>query len=477
MNGKIIEGKMFINGNWKKGRQYIDVSNPFTNETIGKVPKAEDKDIERCIDAAVSSFQISKTLPAYERARILEEVSEKIDENQEELSQLISLESGKPIRYALGEVKRAVETFKFASIEAREIYGKVIPMDAASKGKDYFGFYLRVPKGVILAITPFNFPLNLVAHKVAPAIASGNSVILKPASVTPLISLRLGEIFEDAGLPQGILNILFGSGNKVGIKLVRDDRINMVTFTGSLAVGEIIIKEAGIKTVTLELGNNSAVIIEDVNDLTDVVDRLIVGAFAYSGQVCISVQRIYVNRKLSDNFISLFTKKTEKLKIGDPFDPDTDIGPMITSSEAKRAVEWIEEAKSQGAKVVTGGRCEEKIIFPTILTDVSKEMKVIKDEVFAPVVSIIPYDDFDEAIKLADETKYGLQTGVYTKDINKILKAVDEINVGGLILNDFPTFRVDHMPYGGVKKSGMGREGLKYAIEEMTEIKLVIIKR
>ncbi len=477
MDEKIIEGKMFINGKWKPGKNYFDVVNPFTDEVIGSIPIADDKDIENTIDAAVSAFQISKSLTAYERARLLEEVSKKIDENQKELSKLIALESGKPIRYALGEVKRAVETFKFASIEAKEIYGEVIPMDAAERGKDYFGFYIRVPKGVILAITPFNFPLNLVAHKVAPAIASGNSVILKPASVTPLISLKLIDIFENAGLPQGVLNILFGAGSEVGMKLVKDNRINMVTFTGSLAVGEIIKREAGFKTITLELGSNSAVVVEDVEDLPGVVDRLIVGAFAYSGQVCISVQRIYVNRKLFDDFLTLFVEKTKKLKLGNPLNPETDIGPMITTSETTRAMEWLEEAKSKGAKVQTGGKNEGNIIFPTVLTNVSKEMRVIKDEVFAPVVSIVPYDNFDEALKLADETKFGLQAGVYTKDVNKIFKAVDTINVGGLILNDFPTFRVDHMPYGGVKKSGMGREGLKYAVEEMTEIKLVVIKR
>jgi len=473
----MINGRMFINGNWRDGKQYIEVVNPFSNEIIGRVPKAEDKDIEDSINTAVSSFQTSKTLTAYERASILGEVSKKIEKQQKELSKLISLESGKPIRYALGEVKRAVETFKFASIEAQEIYGKVIPMDAATKGKDYFGFYLRVPKGVILAITPFNFPLNLVAHKVGPAIASGNSVILKPASVTPLISVKLGEIFENAGLPKGILNIIFGSGSDVGRKLVRDERIKMVTFTGSLPVGEVIKREAGFKTVTLELGNNSPVVLEDVDDLHQVVDRLIIGAFAYSGQVCISVQRIYVNRNLFDDFVSLFVEKTEKLKIGDPLLPDTDIGPMISPSEATRVMDWLNEATSEGAKVLTGGERKKDIILPTVLTNVSKEMRVVKDEVFAPVVSIVPYDNFDEAIKLANETKYGLQAGVFTKNVDNIFKAVDSINAGGLILNDFPTFRVDHMPYGGVKKSGMGREGLKYAIEEMTEIKLVVIKK
>ncbi len=468
---------MFINGNWEKGSLYNDVTNPFSGEIIGKVPKADESDIERSISSALNSSRISKALPAYERARILQKVSRKIEERQEELAKLIALESGKPIRYALGEIKRAAETFRFASIEAQQNYGEVIPMDAASRGKEYFAFSIRVPRGVILAITPFNFPLNLVAHKVAPALASGNSIILKPASATPLIAFRLGEILEDAGLPEGIINIIYGSGSDVGLKLVRDERIQMVTFTGSLPVGQIIKREAGFKTVTLELGNNSAVVVEDVQDLSAVVNRLIIGAFAYSGQVCISIQRIYVNRKLFDDFLLLFIKKTKEQKIGDPLDPDTDIGPMIAPSEISRIREWLKEAKAMGARIITGDKSEGNVMFPTVLTNVSNEMRVMKDEVFAPVVSIIPYDNFDDALQLVNDTQYGLQAGVYTKDIDKITSAIDTIDVGGLIINDFPTFRVDHMPYGGVKKSGIGREGLKYAIAEMTDIKLIVIRK
>ncbi len=473
----MINARMLINGNWEKSTESIDVSNPYSGEIIGAIPKSTEKDIEGAVNAARKAFEVSKTLTAYERAKILELVSRKIEEQTDPLSKTITLESGKPIRYSLGEVKRAVETFHFASIEAQKMCGEVIPMDAASKGKNYFGFYERVPKGVILAITPFNFPLNLVAHKVAPAIAAGNTVILKPATTTPLITAKLGEIFIEAGLPPGFLNILYGPGSTVGISLVRNEKISMVTFTGSLPVGEIIKKEAGFKTVTLELGNNSAVILEDAENIPDVVDRLLVGAFAYSGQVCISVQRIYVNKKLSENFISLFAEKAKNLKKGDPLDPDTEIGPMITHQETIRAMKWIQEAQSQGAIVLSGGGNTENIIEPTTLTNVSSDMRVMNDEIFAPVVSIIPYDDFDEALKLANDTKYGLQAGVYTKDVGKIFKAIETIDVGGLIINDYPTFRVDLMPYGGVKKSGMGREGLKYALEEMTEIKLVVINK
>ncbi len=473
----MIKGQCYIAGEWKEGNEHIKVINPYSNTIIGTVPKAEKSDIENVINAAKDGFQVSKSLTAYERAEILERASTMIGEEEQELAKIISLESGKPMKYARGEAKRAYETFKFASIEAREIYGEVIPMDAASRGKNYFGFYQRVPKGVILAITPFNFPLNLVSHKVAPAIASGNSIILKPASVTPLTSYRLGQILEESGLPPGMLNIIYGSGSDVGMTLVKDDRIQMVTFTGSLPVGETIKREAGFKTVTLELGNNAAVVVEDIDNLEDVVDRLIVGAFAYSGQVCISVQRIYVNSRLFDDFLSLFIAKTEQQTMGDPLDEKTDIGPMITSAEALRVQEWLNEATAMGAEIATGGTTEGNFVHPTVLINVAKEMKVMKNEIFGPVVCIIPYNEYEHALAMANDTKYGLQAAVYSRDIHKIMKAVDTIDVGGLIVNDFPTFRVDHMPYGGVKKSGMGREGLKYAIEEMTDIKLVVIKR
>jgi acyl-CoA reductase-like NAD-dependent aldehyde dehydrogenase len=473
----MIQGQSYIAGEWKDGTQHIQVTNPYSNDTIGTVPKAEKSDIEHAVHAATEGFHLSKSLTAHERAEILQRASEKIGKEEQGLARIIALESGKPMKYARGEAKRAHETFKFASAEARNIYGEVLPMDAATRGKDYFGFYQRVPKGVILAITPFNFPLNLVAHKVAPALAAGNSVILKPASVTPLTAFKLGHILEESGLPPGILNIVYGSGNDVGMALVKDDRIQMVTFTGSLPVGEAIKQAAGFKTVTLELGNNAAVVVEDNDNLEDVVDRLIIGAFAYSGQVCISVQRIYVNRALFDDFLSLFVSKAKNQTMGDPLDEKTDIGPMITSSEALRVQEWLNEATTMGAEIALGGTAEGNFILPTVLIKVAKEMKVMKNEVFGPVVCIIPYDEYEQGLAMANDTKYGLQAAVYTRDVYKIMKAVDAIDVGGLIVNDYPTFRVDHMPYGGVRKSGMGREGLKYAIEEMTELKLVVIKR
>jgi acyl-CoA reductase-like NAD-dependent aldehyde dehydrogenase len=473
----MIKGRSYIAGEWGDSTEEIQVSNPYTNDPVGTVPKAKKSDIENVVLAAQEGLRISRSLTSYDRSKILKRVSEKIEKEEKDLARLIALESGKPMRYARGEAKRAHETFSFASTEALHIYGEVIPMDAAARGKEYFGFYQRVPKGVILAITPFNFPLNLVAHKIAPALASGNSIILKPASVTPLTSFRLVQILEESGLPPGILNIIYGSGSNVGMTLVKDDRIQMVTFTGSLVVGETIKRESGFKTVTLELGNNAAAVVEDTDTLEEIVERLVVGAFAYSGQVCISVQRIYVNRELFDDFLSLFVSKTKEQTMGDPLDESTDIGPMITQAEALRVQEWLKEATTMGAEIVTGGTVEGSFITPTVLTNVSKEMKVMKDEVFGPVVSLIPYDTYEDGLTMANDTKYGLQAAVFTRDVYKIMKAVDTIDVGGLIVNDFPTFRVDHMPYGGVRKSGMGREGLRYAIEEMTELKLVVIKR
>ncbi len=473
----MIKGQSFIAGEWKDGNERIEVLNPYSNAIVGTVPKAEKSDLEDAVAAALEGFRISRSLTAHERAAILERVSEKIAQEEDGLARTIALESGKPMKYARGEAKRAKETFKFASLEALNIYGEVIPMDAASRGKDYFGFYQRIPRGVIAAITPFNFPLNLVAHKVAPALAAGNSAILKPASTTPLTSYALMKIFVASGIQPGMLNLIYGSGSRVGLSLVKDERIQMVTFTGSLPVGEIIKREAGFKTVTLELGNNAAVVIEDTEHLEQAVDRLIVGAFAFSGQVCISVQRIYVNRLLFDDFLSLFVSRAEQQTIGDPLNETTDIGPMITPAEAQRVDSWIKEAMASGAHIATGGLKEGNFIHPTVLTNVTREMKVMKNEVFGPVVSIIPYDDFEQGLAMANDTKYGLQAAVYSRDVYKIMKAVDTVDVGGLIVNDFPTFRVDHMPYGGIRKSGMGREGLKYAIEEMTEMKLVVIKR
>ncbi|HEX5773695.1 MAG TPA: aldehyde dehydrogenase family protein, partial [Geomobilimonas sp.] len=371
--------------------------------------------------------------------------------------------------------ERSSETLRFAALEAKMSHGEIVPMDASPVSAGRFGFYLRTPIGVIGAITPFNFPLNLVVHKVAPALAAGNSLVLKPATKTPLASIKLAEVLVEAGLPAGALNLVIGSGVTVGNRLVEDERLAMITFTGSPPVGREIKARCGLKRVTLELGSNSPTIIEEDGDVDAAVGRCVVGSFANSGQVCISVQRIFVHRNRYAEFVDKFVTATRQLKVGDPLDKGCDIGPMISRKELGRSLEWLEEAKKMGAVVAAGGEAVGNCLQPTILTGVTREMKVMCSEVFAPIVSVLPYDTFDEALEMADDSVYGLQAGVYTSDINKAFKAVKRLDVGGVIINDVPTFRVDHMPYGGNKESGLGREGVRYAMEEMTNIKMVCI--
>jgi acyl-CoA reductase-like NAD-dependent aldehyde dehydrogenase len=471
----VKEYKMLIGGKWVKAKNNLEVTNKYSGQVMGNVPLADKESYEKSVKAAQEGLKVISDLPAYKRSQILQKTSELIDQKKDEVAKIIAVEAGKPMKFSKGEVARAIQTFKFASEEAKSIHGETVPMDAASGGEKRVGFYLRFPVGIIGAISPFNFPLNLVAHKVAPAIASGCSVILKPASSTPLTSLKLGEIMMEAGLPDGALNVIVGSGSTVGDWLVSDERLSMITFTGSPPVGRRIKEKSGLKKVTLELGNNSACIVDQDADLDFAISRCIVGSFAYSGQVCISVQRIYVHKNIFDEFISKFLEQTQKLKIGDPLEEDTDIGPMITEGDAIRTQEWIDEAKKDGAKVLIGGKREGSIYYPTVLIDVKPEMKVVKLEVFAPVVCLTEFENFSEAVEMADDSIYGLQAGVFTKDIHRAFQAVKGIKVGGVIINDVPTYRADQMPYGGVKESGIGREGLKYAIEEMTDIKMVVI--
>lgn len=469
------EYKMLIGGKWVTTQENLEVTNKYSGEVIGVVPLADKKSYEITVKSARYGLKIISHLPAYKRSQILQKTSELIDQKKDEIAEIIAAEAGKPMKYSKGEVARAIQTFKFASEEAKSIHGETVPMDASFGGEKRIGFYLRFPVGVIGAISPFNFPLNLVAHKVAPAIASGCSVILKPASLTPLTSLKLGEIMMEAGLPDGALNVIIGSGSTVGDWLVTDEKLSMITFTGSPPVGRKIKERSGLKKVTLELGNNSACIVDKDADLDLAIPRCIMGSFAYSGQVCISIQRIYVHKDVFAEFTSRFLEQIKKLKIGDPLDEDTDIGPMITEQDAIRTQKWIDEAKKEGAKVLIGGKREGRIYYPTVLTEVKPEMKVVRLEVFAPVVSLIEFESFSDAVKMTDDSIYGLQAGVFTKDIDKAFQAVKGIKVGGVIINDVPTYRADQMPYGGVKESGIGREGLKYAIEEMTDIRMVVI--
>ncbi len=467
------EYKMLINGKWLSGKETIGVINPYNQEILGTIPKASKEDMNRAIESALQAFEIISNIPAHQRSKILEKTSELILQHQEEIAAIIASESGKAWKYAYSEVSRAMETFKFAAEEAKQIHGETIPMDASPSSDNRMGFFIRTPIGVIGAISPFNFPLNLVAHKVAPAIAAGNSVVLKPATATPLTALKMAELLIEAGLPDGVLNIIMGAGSTVGDWLVTDPRLAMITFTGSPPVGKYIMSRGGLKKYTMELGNNSAVIICEDADIEKAVPRCVVGSFANSGQICISIQRIYVHQAIEKEFTDRFVAAAREQVVGDPLDKNCDMGPMINTHEAARAEQWINEAVDAGAEILTGGKRNGAMFEPTVLSKVMSEMKVVADEIFAPVVSIVPYDDFDEVLRQVDDSRYGLQAGIYTKQIDRAFKAIKKINVGGIMINDAPIFRVDHMPYGGNKESGIGREGLKYAIEEMTNIRMV----
>jgi acyl-CoA reductase-like NAD-dependent aldehyde dehydrogenase len=469
--------KTLINGKWIETLSKLDVLNKFSGEVIARVAQADEALTNEAILAAEEAFKTFRRTPAHKRSEILEKTAAGILARADEIAEIISLEAGKAWKFSMNEVLRSAETFKFAAEEAKQIHGETIQIDASRFGENRIGYYLREPVGVIGAITPFNFPLNLVAHKVAPAIAAGNTVVLKPACSTPISTLILGEIMEQAGLPAGVLNIVIGSGSSVGETIVVSPKTKKITFTGSPGVGDQIIRKAGIKKVTLELGNNSATIIEPDADLEKTAARCVVSAFSNSGQVCISLQRIYVNRKCADEFTKMFVEKTKQLKVGNPLDKDCDVGPMIDPKELKRISEWVNEAVAQGAKVETGGMFDGMVYYPTVLTNVSESMKVMCMETFAPVVSVVPYDDFEDAIARVNDSDFGLQAGVYTNDINKIMRAVDELEVGGVMINDTSTFRVDHLPYGGNKLSGLGREGVKFALEDMTTIKMVMINK
>ncbi len=470
------EAKLFIGGRWVDGGSPLEVRDKYTGEVIGSLPTARREDVDAAIAAAQEAAPTMAEMPAYKRSEILARVAQAIRDQREEIARTIAAEAGKALKFARIEVDRAISTFTIAAEEAKRIHGETVPLDAVPAGEGYFGFYVRRPVGVVAAITPFNFPLNLVAHKVAPAIAAGNAVVLKPASSTPLSSVLLCRILEEAGLPPGGINLIVGPGGTVGEWLASDPRVAKVTFTGSPAVGERITQIAGIKKVTLELGNTSPVIVAPDADLELVAQRCAVGAYYNSGQVCLSVQRIFGDRQIFEPFTERFVQASEAMVVGDPLDERVDVGPMIDEREAVRIEGWVREAQEAGARILTGGRREGPVYWPTVLTDVTPEMKVVAQEAFAPIANVIPYDDFEEALRQADATDYGLQAAVFTRDIDRVFQAIKRLNFGGVIINDTPTFRADHMPYGGNRRSGLGREGLRYAIEEMTNIQMVAIR-
>ena len=417
----------------------------------------------------------SRNMPAYQRAAILRKTAELIIRHGDGLSETIALEAGKPIKAAKAEVTRAAMVFQLAAEEALRISGEVLPLDIAPDTGNRIGITRRFPVGPVLAITPFNFPLNLVAHKIAPAIAAGNTVIHKPSSAAPLTALRLGELLLEAGMPAGMVNVLPCTA-QVAETLIADERIKMISFTGSPAVGWDIKAKAGKKKVALELGGNAAVIVEPDADIHAAVERCVYGGYVYAGQVCIAVQRIYIHHTIYEEFTDEFVDRVKKLKTGDPLLPETDVGPLISLDEIHRVQEWVEEARQQGATVLTGGSYEGTIYQPTVLAHVPKHARCVSRELFAPVTVLFSYKNFDEAIDAANDSIYGLQAGVFTRSIDKAMIAFNRLDVGGVMINEVPTFRVDTFPYGGVKHSGLGREGVRYAIEEMTEIKIMVLQ-
>lgn len=471
-----MEYKLLIDGQWVGDGPTLEVKNKYNGVTLGVLPIARREDLDKAISAAVRAKVVMAEMPAYKRSEILLRTAALIRERADDLAKTIAAEAGKALKFARAEVDRAQSTFTVAAEEAKRIHGETIPLDAVPAGDGYFGFWTRRPVGVIAAISPFNFPLNLVAHKVAPALASGNSLVLKPATTTPLVAVKLCQILQEAGLPAGAINLVVGSGSTVGEWLVTDPRIDKITFTGSPDVGRHILSVAGIKKVTLELGNTSPVVIAPDADLDFVAKRCAVGAFYNSGQVCISVQRIYSQKQVYELFSDKFIHATEAMVVGDPLDERVDVGPMIDSKEVDRIESWVKEAQTAGAKVLTGGKRNGVVYYPTVLTNVKADMKVINEEVFAPVASVISCEDFEESLQQANETKFGLQVGVFTKDIDRVLKAVKRLNFGGVIINDTPAFRADHMPYGGNRQSGLGREGVRFAMEDMTNIQMVAIR-
>jgi len=471
-----MEFKLFIDGQWVTAGPLLEVRNKYNGQVIGAVPTARHEDVEAAVAAAVRAAPVMADMPAYKKAEILFRAATLLRERHSDFAQTIAAEAGKALKFARAEVDRAISTFTIAGEEAKRLHGETIPLDAVPAGEGYFGFWTRRPVGVIAAISPFNFPLNLVAHKVAPALAAGNSLILKPASTTPLTAVKLTQVLEEAGLPAGAINLIVGPGGTVGEWLVTDPRVDKITFTGSPEIGRHILSVAGIKKVTLELGNTSPVVVAPDADLDFVAKRCAVGAFYNSGQVCISVQRIYSQKQVYEQFSEKFVKATEAMVVGDPLDERVDVGPMIDSKEVDRVEGWVKEAQTSGAKILTGGRREGAVYYPTILANVKPEMKVVTEEVFGPVASVIACDDFEESLRQANDTKFGLQVGVFTRDIDRVFKAVKRLNFGGVIINDTPAFRADHMPYGGNRESGLGREGVRFAMEDMTNIQLVAIR-
>jgi len=465
------ERRLFVAGEWVETGDWLDVRSPYSREVVGRVAKGGAAETRRAVDAAARALQ--QPLPAHKRAEILVKVAGALGRRHAEVARLISDEAGKPMKAARVEARRAMSTYTFAAVEARKLAGDMVPMDAAQAGEGKLAFTLRRPIGIVGAISPFNFPLNLVAHKIAPALAAGCPVVLKPASQTPLSALLLAELEEEAGLPAGWLNVVAGSASEIGDVLVADERVKLISFTGSAEVGWKLAERAARKRVTLELGNSTPVIVDETADLEDAAAKLAANAFSFAGQSCISVQRIYVQRRVREAFLAQYLPRVEALKLGDPADEETDVGPVIDQDARDRILSWVSES---GAEVLTGGELEEGLIRPAVLADAPEEARVCREEVFGPVVVVNGFETIDEAIALANGTRFGLQAGIFTQSLPNALRAAQGLEFGGVTVNEAPTFRADQMPYGGTKDSGNTREGPAYTVREMTEERLVVVQ-
>ena len=473
MAATATERKLLIGGEWVETGDWQDVRSPYSGEVVGRVAKADAAEARAAVDAAEKAM--ADPLPAHKRAEILVKVVAGIARRHDEIAAQIAAEAGKPLKSAKVETSRAMSTYTFAAVEARKLAGEVVPMDAAQAGEGKLAFTLREPIGVVGAISPFNFPLNLVAHKIAPALAAGCAVVLKPAGQTPLSALTLAELEDEAGLPAGWLNVLVGPASEIGDVLVEDERVKAITFTGSSEVGWGIRKRAARKKVLLELGNATPVIVHDDADVAEAATKLAAHAFSFAGQSCISVQRIYVQKRAYDDFVAGFLPKVDELVVGDPADAETDVGPVIDEGARERILSWIDEARDGGAEVLAGGDLDGDLIRPTVIANAAPDLKVCREEVFGPVCVVNTYESLDEAIALANGTRYGLQAGIFTTDIRAALRAARSLEFGGVTVNEAPTFRSDQMPYGGVKDSGNTREGPAYSVRELTEQRVVII--
>jgi acyl-CoA reductase-like NAD-dependent aldehyde dehydrogenase len=468
--------KLLIGGEWRSGNDVLEVNFPYDGTTAGAVYLASETDIEDAIVSAQRGFEVTRRLASHKRTEILLNLHRLMSERFDDLVELMIMEGGKTRQIAIGETTRAMQTILVSSEEARRIEGEVFSIDWTPGAEHKQGFTRRMPIGTVLAITPFNYPLNLACHKIGPAIAAGNALILKPAEKTPLSSVLLAELILEAGFPPEAFSMLNCYGPQAEA-MVTDDRIAMLSFTGSSSIGWMLKSKAGMKRVALELGGNAGVIVHQDADMVQAVSQVVTGGFANAGQNCISVQRILVQEDRYMEFTDAVIRGVRALKIGDPREAHTDLGPMISEREAQRAESWVNEAIEQGASLLVGGGRDGAIFPPTMLANTNPQMRVSCEEAFAPIVTVVPYKEWDDAVSIINDTPYGLQAGLFTNDMNLIMDAWDRIDVGGLQVNSVPTFRVDHMPYGGIKASGFGREGVKYTIEEMTELRLMVIHR